>query len=108
VGNEEAQTRHPASAPGVSLFIVQGRRDTEARQGFRAAGLHDRLPGGAQQHRENALDLHRKGQIIGIFRLALSPIPQAQGQGPSGSLKMTEFFNESYAALKAALSQTPE
>jgi hypothetical protein len=30
----------PGASPGVSFFVVQERRETEARQGFRAAGLH--------------------------------------------------------------------
>jgi len=34
-------TSTPGAAPGVSSFFVQRRRDTEARQGVRAAGLHD-------------------------------------------------------------------
>jgi hypothetical protein len=29
----------PGASPGVSFFVVQARRETEARQGFRAAGL---------------------------------------------------------------------
>jgi hypothetical protein len=41
---------------------------------------------GAKQHGENALELYGKGQIIGIFRLALGRA------APSGSLKMTEFL----------------
>jgi len=65
---------------------VQGRRDAEARQGFRAAGLHDGLQAGGKRHGENALKLHREGQIIGIFRLALGRV------APSRSLKITEFL----------------
>ncbi|HEX3107072.1 MAG TPA: hypothetical protein VHQ22_21750 [Terriglobales bacterium] len=42
---EKNTTSTPGASPGVSFFIVQGRRDTEARQGFRAAGLHDGLSG---------------------------------------------------------------
>jgi hypothetical protein len=37
----EPLPRHPALRR-VSLFVVQRRRETEARHGFRASGLHDR------------------------------------------------------------------
>jgi hypothetical protein len=34
----------------VSLFVVQGRRDTGSPQGFRAAGLHDESFPHEQKH----------------------------------------------------------
>jgi hypothetical protein len=37
--NKHLDTR--ALRPGVSFFFVQRRRDTEARQGVRAAGRHE-------------------------------------------------------------------
>ena len=33
--------RHPGASPGCLLFFVQRRRDTEAHQGVRAAGMHE-------------------------------------------------------------------
>src|SRR5689334_2314597 len=36
------QIRHPGASPGCLFFFVQRRRDTEARQGVRAAGLHEK------------------------------------------------------------------
>jgi hypothetical protein len=43
--NQRAGYRYPDTRrfAGCLLFFVQRRRETEARQGFRAAGLHDGL-----------------------------------------------------------------
>jgi hypothetical protein len=38
---EGKQHLTPGAAPGVFVFFVQRRRDTEARRGVRAAGMHE-------------------------------------------------------------------
>jgi hypothetical protein len=40
--SESPNPRHPARRVSLSFF-VQRRRDTEARQGVRASGLHEKL-----------------------------------------------------------------
>jgi len=93
----EAHNSTPGAAPGVFFYCAGATqygsppglsRGGPARWGFR---------GGAKQHGENALELHGKGQIIGIFRLALGRV------APPGSLKMTEFLMDTTRPWGAAL-----
>jgi len=62
--SSDAQSRHPAASAGcLFFFMAQGRRETEARQGFRAAGLHHR-----------ALEDERLGQRAPLSRPPTLPL----------------------------------
>jgi hypothetical protein len=88
------------------FFIVQGRRDTEARQGFRAAGL----PMGFRVGRSSAERMHWsyivKDRLSRSFDSPSVPIPlrKLRGMVPSGLAQEDRIFKESYAALKGRSS----
>jgi hypothetical protein len=76
MAERQAQTRHPALWPGVFVFVVQGRRETKARQGFRAAGLHK-----AQEDAIGKDPQARAPALHGPVQADCSSLPPALGLG---------------------------